>query len=72
MYSLEDDSELREIFEPIGGIETGIKFSTLLNSPVDAWTHIFKSIDTKFVHVNTESLQDYINGNDVYFKTYNK
>jgi hypothetical protein len=24
LYSLEDDSELREIFEPVGGIETGI------------------------------------------------
>ena len=22
LYSLEDDSELREIFEPVGGIET--------------------------------------------------
>ncbi len=26
LYSFEDDSELREIFEPVGGIETGIKF----------------------------------------------
>ena len=24
LYSLEDDSELREFFEPVGGIETGI------------------------------------------------
>ena len=26
LYSLEDDSELRAIFEPVGGIETGINF----------------------------------------------
>ena len=26
LYSLEDDSELREIFQSVGGIETGIKF----------------------------------------------
>ena len=26
LYSLEDDSELRENFEPVGGIETGINF----------------------------------------------
>ena len=26
LYSLEDDSELRDIFEPVGGIETGINF----------------------------------------------
>ena len=29
LYSLQDDSELREIFEPVGGIETGIKIFTL-------------------------------------------
>ena len=28
LCSLEDDSELRAIFEPVGGIETGIKFFT--------------------------------------------
>jgi len=27
LYSLEDDNELRGLFECIGGIETGIKFS---------------------------------------------
>jgi hypothetical protein len=26
LYSLEDDSELREISEPVGGIETKINF----------------------------------------------
>ena len=26
LHSLEDDSELREIFEPVDGIETGINF----------------------------------------------
>ena len=26
LYSLEDDCELREFFEPVGGIETGINF----------------------------------------------
>ena len=49
LYSLEDDSELREIFEPVGGIETGINFFTLLNGQVDAGTHLFQSIDTNFV-----------------------
>ena len=72
LYSLEDDSELREIFEPVGGIETGIKFFTLLNGQVDAWTQLFKSIDTNFLHRNTESLQVDFNGTDVHFKTYNK
>jgi hypothetical protein len=38
LYSLEDDSELRAVFEPDGGIETGIIFFTLLNGQVDAWT----------------------------------
>ena len=38
LYSLEYDSELREIFEPIGEIETRLKFCTLLNGQVDAWT----------------------------------
>ena len=33
LYSLEDDSELREIFEPVGGIETGIKFVYIIKWP---------------------------------------
>ena len=72
LYSLEDDSELRAIFEPVGGIETRIKIFTLLNGQVDAWTQLFQSIDTNFVHSNTESLQVDFNGTDVHFKTYNK
>ena len=72
LYSLEDDSELREIFEPDGGIETIINFLTLLNGQIDAWTQLFKSIDTNFLHSNTESLQVDLNGTDVHFKTYNK
>jgi hypothetical protein len=72
LYSLEDDSELREIFEPIGGIETGINFCTLLNGQLYAWTQLFQSIDTNFVHSNAESLQVDLNGQYVYFKTYNK
>jgi len=36
LYSLEDDSELRGIFESIGGIETRIKNFALLNGQVDA------------------------------------
>ena len=70
MYSLEDVSELREFFEHVGGIETGITIYTLLNGQVDAWTHLFKSIDTNFVHSNTESLHVGFNGTDVHFKTY--
>jgi hypothetical protein len=38
LYSFEDDSELREIFEHVGGIETEINFSTLLKGQVDAWS----------------------------------
>ena len=57
LYSLEDDSELRAIFEHVGGIETRIKIFTLLNGQVDAWTHLFKSIDNNFVLSNTELLQ---------------
>ena len=57
LYSLEDDSELREFFELVGGIETGIKIFTLLNGQVDAWRQLFQSIDTKFVHSNIESVQ---------------
>ena len=72
MYSLEDDSELREIFELVGGIETGINFFSLLNGQVDAWTQLSQSIDTHFVHSNIGSLQVDLNGNDVYLKTYNK
>jgi hypothetical protein len=72
LYSLEDDSELRKSFEPLGGIETDIKKSTLLNGQVDAWKRLFQSIDTNFVHSNTESVQVYFKGTDVYFKTYNK
>ncbi len=72
LYSLEDDTELREIFELVGGIETGIKFFTLLNGQVDAWTQLFKSIDTNFLYSNTESLQVDFNGTNVHFRTYNK
>ncbi len=72
LCSLEDDSELRAIFEPVGGIETGIKFFTLLNGQVDAWSRLFQSIDTNFVHSNIESVQVDFKGTDVYFKTYNK
>ncbi len=72
LYSLEDDSELREIFELVGGIETGINFFTLLNCQVDAWTQLFKSIHTYFLHSNIESLQVDLNGIDVHFKTNNK
>jgi hypothetical protein len=72
LCSLEDDSELRAIFEPVGGIETGIKIFTLLNGQIDAWTHVFKSVDTNFLHSNIESLQVDFNGTDVHFKTYNK
>ena len=68
-YSLEDDSELHEIFEPVGGIENEIKFFTLLNGQIDAWTHLFQSIDTNFVHCNTQSLQVDFNGANVHFKT---
>ncbi len=71
LYSLEDDSELRAIFEPVGGIEIGIKMFTLLNGQVDAWTQLFKSIDNSFVHSNTELLQVDLNGTDVNFKIYN-
>jgi hypothetical protein len=52
--------------------KTGIKFFTLLNDQVDAWTHLFKSIDNNFLYSNTELLQVDFNGNDVNFKTYNK
>jgi len=31
LYSLEDDSELRAIFELVGGIETGINCFSLFN-----------------------------------------
>ena len=72
MYSLEDERELREIFEHVGGIGTGIKIFKLLNGQVDAWTHLFKSIDTNFVPSNTESLHVDFNGTDVHFKTYKK
>ena len=72
LYSFEDDNELRENFEPVRGIETGIKFFTLLNGLVDAWTQLFKSIDNNFVHSNTGLLQVDFNGTDFNFKTYNK
>jgi hypothetical protein len=72
LYSLEDDSELREIFELVGGIETGIIFFTLLNGQVDAWRHLFQSIDTNFVHSNTESVQVDFKGTNFSFKTYSK
>ena len=49
LCSLEDDTELRAIFEPVGGIETGINFLTLLNGQIDAWMQLFKSIDTNFL-----------------------
>ena len=72
LYSLEDDSESREIFDPVGGIENGIIFFSLLNGQANVWTQLFKSIDNNFVHSNTESLQVGFNGIDVHFKTYNK
>ena len=72
LYSLEGDSELREFFEPIGGIETGINFLTLSNDQVDAWRQLFQSIDTNFVHSNTELVQVDFKGTDNYFKAYNK
>ena len=54
LYSLEDDSEFRAILEPVGGIEAGINFFTLLNGQLDAWTQLFKSIDNNCVHSNTK------------------
>ena len=72
LYSLEDDSELRKIFDFVGGIEAGINFFPLLNGQVDAWTPLFQSIDTNFVHSNTKSLQADFNGTNVYITTYNK
>jgi hypothetical protein len=72
LYSYEDDTELREIFEPFGGIETGIKFFTLLNGQVDAYRQLFQSLDTNFLHSNTESVQVDFKANDIYFKTYNR
>ena len=72
LYSLEYDSELREIFDSVGGIETGINFFTLLKNQVDAWSQLFKSIDNNCVHNITESLQVGLNGTDVHFKTYSK
>jgi len=72
LYSFEDYSELRAIFELVGGIETGIKKNSLLNGQVDAWTQLFKSIDNNFVHINTQLLQVGFNGTNVHFITYNK
>jgi hypothetical protein len=72
LYSYEDDTELREIFEPFGGIETGINFFTLLNGQVDAYRQLFQSIDTNFLHSNIESVQVDFKANDIYFKTYNR
>ena len=72
LYSLDDDSELREIFEPVGGIETGITFFTLLNGQVDAWRQLSQSTDNNFVHSSTESLQVRFNGIDYHFEAYNK
>jgi hypothetical protein len=72
LYSLEDDIELRVIFEPVSGIETRIEIFTLLNGQVDAWTLLFKSIDNNFVYSDNELLQVDFNGIDVHFKTYNK
>ena len=72
LYSLKYGSELSEIFESVGWIETRIKIFTLLNGQVDAWTQLFKSIDYNFVHSNIESLKVRFNGTDVHFKTYNK
>ena len=72
LYSYEDDTELREIFEPFGGIETGIKLFTLLNGQVNAYRQLFQSIDTNFLHSNTESVQVDFKANDIYFKTYNR
>ena len=73
LYSLKDDIELRKVFEPVGGIKTGIRFFTWLNGQVDACRQIFQSIDTNFVHRNyIESVQVDFKGNDVYFKTYSK
>jgi len=57
LYSLEDDNDLREVFEPVGGIETGTNFFTSFYGQVDAWTQLFKSIDDNFVHSNTKLLQ---------------
>jgi hypothetical protein len=71
LYSLENYSELRAIFELVGGIETGIIICTLLNGQADAWTQLFKSIDNNFVHSNTKLLQVDFNETDVHFKTYN-
>ena len=33
LYTLEDDSELRESFETVGGIETGIEFCYIIKWP---------------------------------------
>jgi hypothetical protein len=72
LYSLEDDNELREFLEHVGGIEFSVKLFTLLNGQVYAWRQLFQSIDTNFVHSNNESIQVDFKGADVYFKTYNK
>jgi hypothetical protein len=71
LYSLEDATALRAIFEPVGGIETRIENFTLLNGQVYAWTQLFKSIHKNFVHSNTKLLKVDVNGTDVHFKTSN-
>jgi len=72
LCSIEDDSELRQIFATCGGIETGIKFFTILNGKVEAWIQLFKCIDNNIVHSNIELLKVNSNITNVYFKTCEK
>jgi hypothetical protein len=61
----EDDSELRMLFEYVGGIETGLEVLKALNGSTQMWTQLFTTIGN-----NIKSLQTNSNGTDVYFKTY--
>jgi len=72
LNSSEDYSELRSIFESVGGIPTRIKVLRLLNGREEAWTELFTTIDDNFLNSNTKPIMIDSNGTNAYFKTNDK
>ncbi len=72
LYSVDDDSELRSIFDSVGGIETRIKVMKLLNGRVEAWKQLFQTIDNLFLNNNITSSINTGNATFSYFQTYDK
>ena len=68
----EEYSDLRPIFEFVGGILTRFKILRLLNGRVEYVAQLFTTIDNNFLNSNMKPLMIDSNWTTAYFKTYDK